>query len=229
MEYSVIWKKEILSLLSKAIGCLEEAEISESEWTFGGGSALMFWYWHRESRDVDIFLTNPQYIVMLSPRLNDYAERIATDYWEASNFVKIVLEDREIDFIVAPHLTGITPVKKKLSPGMEVFVEQPEEIVVKKFFYRTEKLKLRDFFDAYAVLKDDRRSEKLKAILGEVLKGKEEILRQRAVYLREAVKKHGFSNALRSLSVSPFLIEKIPENFVEIVVNEILGEALQGA
>jgi len=229
VEYSVIWKEEILSLLSKAVGCLEEAGISESEWTFGGGSALMFWYWHRESRDVDIFLTNPQFIVMLSPRLNDYAERIAADYWEASNFVKIVLEDREIDFIVAPNLTGITPVEKKLFPDMEVFVEQPEEIVVKKFFYRTEKLKLRDFFDAYVVLKDDRRGEKLKTILGGVLKGKKEILRQRAVYLREAVKKHGFSNALRSLSVSPSLIEKIPENFVEIVVSEILGEALQGA
>jgi len=222
MEYPVSWRLEILNLLNKAIGCLREVGIPDNEWSFGGGSALMFRYWHRESKDIDIFLTDPQYLTMLSPRLNDYAESIATDYQEASNFVKISVGDREIDFIVAPNLSGTLPVKEKLSPDIEILVEQPEEILAKKFFYRTESLKIRDFLDAYIVLKDPEKAERVKSVLKELLKGKEQVLRDRGVYLQEAVRSKGILNILQELSVSPALIREIPEHFIQRVATEIL-------
>jgi len=223
MEYPVSWRLEILNLLNKAIGCLREVGIPDNEWSFGGGSALMFRYWHRESKDIDIFLTDPQYLTMLSPRLNDYAESIATDYQEASNFVKISVGDREIDFIVAPNLSGTLPVKEKLAPDIEILVEQPEEILAKKFFYRTESLKIRDFLDAYIVLKDPEKAERVKSVLKELLKGKEQVLRDRAVYLQKAVGSKGILNTLQELSVSPALIREIPEHFIQTVAMEILG------
>jgi hypothetical protein len=222
MEYPVSWRLEILNLLNKAIGCLREVGIPDNEWSFGGGSALMFRYWHRESKDIDIFLTDPQYLTMLSPRLNDYAESIATDYKEASNFVKISVGNREIDFIVAPNLSGTLPVKEKLSPDIEILVEQPEEILAKKFFYRTESLKIRDFLDAYIVLKDPEKAERVKSVLKELLKGKEQVLRDRGVYLQEAVRSKGILNILQELSVSPALIREIPEHFIQRVATEIL-------
>ncbi|WP_456465257.1 nucleotidyl transferase AbiEii/AbiGii toxin family protein [Desulfurobacterium sp.] len=221
MEHILKWKLEILDLLNKAINCLKTAGIPYNEWSFGGGSALMFRYWHRESKDVDIFLTNPQYITMLSPRLNEYSESIATDYKESSVFIKISVENREIDFIVAPNLSGKLPVKKTLDSNMEIFVEQPEEILVKKFFYRTESLKIRDFLDAYTVLKDPLKTESTRLILRNFLKRKEETLRKRAAYLQEVVKSEGILNTLQKLSVSPFLIGKVPENFIQTVVKEI--------
>ncbi|MBU2818986.1 nucleotidyl transferase AbiEii/AbiGii toxin family protein, partial [Acidithiobacillus ferrooxidans] len=36
------------------------------EWTMGGGTVLMFKYHHRLSRDVDIFITDAQYLTALS-------------------------------------------------------------------------------------------------------------------------------------------------------------------
>ena len=59
------WKE----LLRKAIEILECAGISFEDWSFGGGTALMLYYRHRESKDIDIFFTNPQFLPMVSPRL----------------------------------------------------------------------------------------------------------------------------------------------------------------
>ena len=35
------------------------------EWTFGGGTAMMLQIDHRESRDIDIFLADPQLLALL--------------------------------------------------------------------------------------------------------------------------------------------------------------------
>jgi hypothetical protein len=62
---------------------------------------------HRHSKDIDIFLNDPQVLLYLSPRTNDIAERVADagSYQEASNFIKFITSHGEIDFIVAPQLT----------------------------------------------------------------------------------------------------------------------------
>ena len=57
------------------------AGVPEPPWTFGGGTVLMLNYAHRLSRDIDIFLGDPQYLGFLSPRLNGTIETWVAD-WE---------------------------------------------------------------------------------------------------------------------------------------------------
>ena len=39
------------------------------EWTFGGGTVLALRHQHRFSKDIDVFVPDPQYLGYLSPRL----------------------------------------------------------------------------------------------------------------------------------------------------------------
>lgn len=73
-------------------------------WTFGGGTVLMLRYGHRMSKDIDIFVPNPQYLGYVNPRISDAASDITTDYEEHAEFVKLVLPDGEIDFVVSRNL-----------------------------------------------------------------------------------------------------------------------------
>lgn len=52
-------------------------------WSLGGGTVLMFHYAHRTSRDIDVFLKDPQLLPYLSPRLNEHAAALTRDYVEA--------------------------------------------------------------------------------------------------------------------------------------------------
>ena len=47
-------------LLERAIRSLEEANISENLWAVGGGTVLSSVYGHRLSKDIDIFISEPQ-------------------------------------------------------------------------------------------------------------------------------------------------------------------------
>lgn len=76
----------------------------QSESNQGTHARMVFWWRHRpdagvptsiESKDIDIFLHDPQYLTMLSPKLNDTAESIASDYTEMSNFIKITTPEGE--------------------------------------------------------------------------------------------------------------------------------------
>lgn len=142
-----------INLFQKAIVILENAGIAENEWSFGGGSALSLYYNHRESLDVDIFLTDAQHLLLVTPRLNSYIEGIK-DYTEMSNFVKLKMDKGEIDFILAPHLTEDWYVEKEIL-CRNIQVETPWEIVIKKLFYRPESLKVRDVIDTAVVLKNE--------------------------------------------------------------------------
>ena len=53
-------------------------------WTFGGGTVLMLRYGHRFSKDIDIFVPDPQSLGFLTPRLSEVAESITTEYVEAT-------------------------------------------------------------------------------------------------------------------------------------------------
>jgi hypothetical protein len=120
-------------------------------WALGGGTVLMWHYHHRTSRDIDVFLQDPQLLTLLTPRRNEQAAAIARDYVEASNFVKLTLDQGEIDFIVAPALTA-RPRRRRRVRGRTLTVETPVEIVVKKAFYRAAELRPRDLFDLAVVI-----------------------------------------------------------------------------
>ncbi|WP_090141849.1 nucleotidyl transferase AbiEii/AbiGii toxin family protein [Limnohabitans sp. DM1] len=51
----------------------------EPFWTFGGGTVLMLRHQHRMSKDIDIFVPDPQYLGFVSPRLSDAAENVSQD------------------------------------------------------------------------------------------------------------------------------------------------------
>lgn len=56
---------------------------------------------HRVSKDVDIFVPDPQYLGYVNPRISDAASDITPHYEEHAGLVKLVLPDGEIDFVVS--------------------------------------------------------------------------------------------------------------------------------
>ncbi|WP_049752071.1 nucleotidyl transferase AbiEii/AbiGii toxin family protein [Carboxydothermus hydrogenoformans] len=142
-------------LFKLAVDFLNDSLIPTTDWTFGGGSALFYYFYHRESKDVDIFLTDAQYLTWLTPRLNSLIAKSTEDYVESANFLKLQLTDGEIDFIIAPYFTA-DPYKKINLLGKEIQIETPWEIVLKKLFYRAQSLKVRDIVDVAVVYKNHR-------------------------------------------------------------------------
>jgi predicted nucleotidyltransferase component of viral defense system len=162
-------------LFIRTMEILKSAGIGKDEWTFGGGTALMLYFNHRNSFDIDIFLHDVNLIGCLTPRLNSKTAKYISDYTEASNFLKLNYPEGEIDFILAPFLTS-TPWKTLKVQGLQVRVETPVEIIIKKLFYRAELLKARDIFDTVIVFCNERDQ-----LLNEskILFSKYEILRRR--------------------------------------------------
>ena len=72
------------------------------EWTFGGGTVLALRHQHRFSKDIDVFVPDPQYLGYLSPRLSDTAALGDPDYEEGAEFVKLRYPEGEVDFVAAP-------------------------------------------------------------------------------------------------------------------------------
>ena len=88
-------------LFAKAMTIVDAAaaNVGEFTWSFGGGTALMLKYRHRFSKDIDIFLRDPQFICHVTPRLSPVAESVTDQYEEGGEWVKLRLAEGEIDFI----------------------------------------------------------------------------------------------------------------------------------
>jgi predicted nucleotidyltransferase component of viral defense system len=115
-------------------------------WTFGGGTVLMRKYRHRLSKDIDIFVPDPQALNYVNPRLSQVAEDLSIHYEEANSFIKLFLTEGEIDFVASPNLTANPYVDEEIF-GRKIHVETGAEIVAKKFFHRGNRLLARDMFD----------------------------------------------------------------------------------
>jgi Nucleotidyl transferase AbiEii toxin, Type IV TA system len=119
-------------------------------WTFGGGTALMLEIDHRESRDVDIFLSDPQQLPFLDPQKRDFEFEIPPDGFEGdgARSLRLVFDSMgEIDFIVASALTS-SPTTQTEIEGEAVLLETVPEIIT--IFYRATGIKPRDIFDIAA-------------------------------------------------------------------------------
>lgn len=112
-------------------------------------------YRHRISRDVDIFISDPQYLTAFSPRLNDLAGDLTENYVEDARFLKLRFEEGEIDFIVGRHLSDQPTVREEII-GRPVLVETPREIIAKKVFHRAADFTARDLFDFTLVIEKDK-------------------------------------------------------------------------
>ena len=146
------WEK----LLEKAVRYVKNSPIPQNEeervnWSLGGGTVLMMEYHHRISKDIDIFLSSPQFLGYFSPRLNDLIERETAYYNEQSEYIKLRYDEGEIDFIVAGRLLD-KPYKKLHKFDIDIFCESPSEIIAKKVTYRHRNFAVRDFFDMATVL-----------------------------------------------------------------------------
>jgi predicted nucleotidyltransferase component of viral defense system len=151
------------TLLAHAFTLVDEIArrgISDPFWTFGGGTVLMLRYGHRLSKDIDIFVPDPQYLGFVSPRLSDAAEQISSDYVEGPGYVKLLRPEGEIDFVASPNLTT-TPFEEWTLMGRAVKVETATEIVAKKLWHRGDRATARDLFDLALVI--EREPEALKS------------------------------------------------------------------
>lgn len=151
---SGVWE-QLLPHALKVIEDIKTHGIKNPFWTFGGGTVLMLRYQHRISKDIDIFVPDPQYLGFATPRLSDVAAEISDDYIEeSSSYVKLIRLEGEIDFVASPNLT---------SPGFEewhlknnlIKVETGTEILAKKLWHRGDRATARDLFDLALVIEKE--------------------------------------------------------------------------
>lgn len=121
------------------------------KWSMGGGTVLMFHYLHRKSKDVDIFLPDPQFLGFVNPRLGGPAEDITSEYSDSAEYVKLFLPEGEIDFVASSTLTK-SPFEQYEVLGREILLETPTEIVAKKMWHRGERATARDLLDIALVI-----------------------------------------------------------------------------
>lgn len=131
-----------------------ERETKQPAWTFGGGTVLMLRIHHRASKDIDLFVPDPQYLGYVNPRLSDAAGAITTDYEENAEFIKLLLPAGEIDIVVGQPLTN-PPFETVLYGDRLLRVETNAEILAKKMWHRGNRAKARDLFDLCAVAQAD--------------------------------------------------------------------------
>ena len=145
-----IWQ----TLLPHAFTLIDEITlrgIADPFWTFGGGTVLMLRHQHRLSKDIDIFVPDPQYLGFVTPRLSDAAESVSHDYVEGPSYVKLLRPEGEIDFVASPNLTA-QPFEEWALLGRKVKVETSAEIVAKKLWHRGDRATARDLFDLSLVI-----------------------------------------------------------------------------
>ncbi len=136
-------------LFQRALILIDSARaigIPVDDWTFGGGTVLMRRHRHRLSKDVDIFINDPQFLGYLTPRLSPTAESLTTQYIEDHKHVKLVFSEGEIDFVAAPPLTA-QPAHVETLFDHRILVETSAEIVGKKVWHRGFEFTARDIFD----------------------------------------------------------------------------------
>ena len=138
----------------------------------GGGTRLMLAIEHRLSDDVDLFISDPQWLGYLTPRLNDAIEEKVKNYHEGATSLKLELAEGEIDYIVSTPLLGLP---NESSPESVYELEPVAEVLAKKLFYRGATLTPRDLFDwrmiETHVPQEDLHLEKMAHVLRDKLAG----------------------------------------------------------
>ena len=141
-------------LLAHALEGLDTLESNGTPvrwWSLGGGTALMLQLGHRDSKDVDLFVPDPQGLSYLSPRLATEDVWRTADYEESTNHLKLKFPEGEIDFIASPAISGLRNALYNFN-GRDIPIQQPTEIILKKLYHRPVSLKPRDIFDTAVVL-----------------------------------------------------------------------------
>ena len=144
-------------LFGHALALMDEMCVrthADAHWTFGGGTVLMLRHGHRLSKDIDLFVPDPQYLGFVNPRLSDVAAALCDDYVEAAGYIKLVRAEGEIDIVAAPNLTA-HPWTLETIAGRPVRVETDVEIIAKKMWHRGDRASARDLYDLALILRSD--------------------------------------------------------------------------
>jgi len=107
---------------------------------------------HRESRDIDIFLNDPQQLAFLDPTKRDFDFEIPPSghTGDGARFLKLAFASiGEIDFIVAGSLTSPASTAETIN-GQSLALETVLEIIAKKIHHRGSAIAPRDIFDIAA-------------------------------------------------------------------------------
>lgn len=180
-----IWE----TLFQRALALIDSvgsAGITLEDWSFGGGTVLMRRHHHRFSKDIDIFVPDPQYLGYLTPRLNAEAESLTTKYVEQANSLKLIFTEGEIDFVASAPLTEDPAVTEELF-GRPVQVETSTEIVAKKVWHRGVEFTARDIFDlAMVTEKEPKALWKIQPVLRDRRDAVLQRIASQDAFLREA-------------------------------------------
>ena len=168
------------ALLPRALTLIDEIRvhggIADPFWTLGGGTVLMFRHRHRLSKDIDIFVSDPQYLGFVTPRLNNVAADMTADYTEQpSAWVKLQFEEGEVDFVASPNLLGDAWETWEID-GHAIRVETAAEIIAKKMFHRGDRVTARDLF--YLALVVEREPAQLKVASPFLIRHRQAFLEQ---------------------------------------------------
>ncbi|WP_349779383.1 nucleotidyl transferase AbiEii/AbiGii toxin family protein [Xanthomonas sp. WHRI 7065] len=207
------WEK----LFPRALALIDEISqyggITDPFWTLGGGTVLMFRYRHRLSKDIDIFVPDPQYLGFVTPRLSDSAADLTQDYTEQPGaFVKLQFEEGEVDFVAAPNLLDGAWDTWDIG-GRAVKVETAAEIIAKKMYHRGDRVTARDLFDLALVI--EREPQQLLAATPFLLRHREAFLSQ--IQAPHAGLRAAF-NAIAMLDYTPSFDHCV------VVIVDFLGE-----
>lgn len=120
---------------------------------FGGGTALaMYYFQHRLSYDIDLFVTDPQIMSYLSPKhwFEETNEFNTDKYIDLNNHIRVLYRKNNIkvDVLIAQDFIGeplIDSTKDIFS--CDLYVESIEDIIAKKIVYRRKENLTRDIID----------------------------------------------------------------------------------
>ena len=152
-----VWQDLFKAALTLIDEITKHGGVADPFFTFGGGTVLMLRYQHRFSKDIDIFVPDPQSLGYINPRLCDVADELCeSQYVEAANFIKLILPIGEIDFVASPNLLDADKAYEDWHLfGRRVRVETAAEIIAKKMYHRGAQATARDLFDLAMVIEHE--------------------------------------------------------------------------
>ncbi len=123
---------------------------------FGGDTALsMYYFQHRPSFDIDLFVNDAQYLGFFSPKLwiDDCSHFDSARYIDQHNHIGVTNKDNiKIDILLdCTSNEGCIDDSKKIF-SFDIYVENLENIIAKKITFRKTDNKTRDIFDISVAL-----------------------------------------------------------------------------
>ena len=140
---------------------IEDKVTLDTWWVFGGGTALSIFYFnHRKSFDIDIFVSESQVFDFLNPKwyIDESFLFDSSDYRfdEASKHLKLITKENiKVDFLLNEAIINKPLKNELLDLDFELYYESVEDIIAKKVKYRKEDNLTRDIVDVAVAIDDD--------------------------------------------------------------------------